>query len=144
MKQKGAHCWVTNVTKTRIIIGDLGLPIAPWQTLDLLDPRYSILTAEQVAKSEESGSLCKRKKQKVIVVRRSEPVKVQERQIEVSKASYPYKLRSLVEIENPIFEELEFEMDDAANEAFANKNADYVNEERGGITGDISKFSKEE
>lgn len=117
------------------------MPIAPRQTIDLLDPKRSYFTIEQIEKSAESGSLFKRKNQKVIVIRKSAPEKPQARQIDIATTSYPYKLRSLMELENPIFEELEFESTDEADEAFATKNADYVNDERSGI--DISKHTND-
>jgi len=139
--QKGYHCWITNISKNKVIIGDLGLPIAPRQTIDLLDPKRSYFTIEQIEKSVASGSLYKRINQKVIVIRKAVPEKPQERQINVAETSYPYKLLYLMELENPVFEELEFDSTDEADEAFANKNADYVNDERSGI--DISKHTNE-
>lgn len=120
----GYHCWVTNVTKRDILVGDLGARIPSMKTVDLLDNRHSIYTVEKVKKSLESGSLARRLAAKQILVRQSQPETISNRTIEVSKITFPNKKRSTVKFEEKVFEELELEATPEDEEIFAEEMAE--------------------
>lgn len=124
-KSKGYHCWLTNITKNKIVLGDLRFTLKPYQTIDILDDRHSFYTIEQVANSIKNGSISKRLN-KSIFVRMSEPSKLPDRQIDMSKTSFPYKQRTIVEVSEPNYEELEIGMSD---EEYADENADSAGSE---------------
>ena len=119
---KGYHCWVSNITKRDVRLGDLGVCIRSKTTLDLLDCSHSHLSIEQVKKSIENGSLKKRIKQKALFLRYSEPEPKMPRQIEVSEASFPERKRSLVIHTEPEFDELDFTSEDEVK--FAEETAE--------------------
>jgi len=119
-------CWVTNLTNRKVVIGDLRWTIKPHTTVDLLDPRHSNLTSEQVEQSRKSGSLAKREKQEILKIRLSEPeLNNKSRTIDISKTSFPFKAKSLVQLEQKKFEELEFEEHSNSSDlTFANEQAE--------------------
>ncbi|HUU87440.1 MAG TPA: hypothetical protein VMX17_06770 [Candidatus Glassbacteria bacterium] len=121
-KNKGYHCWVTNITKKDIGLSDLGVSIRSKTTLDILDCRHSYLTVEQVNKSIKYGSLGKRIKQKLLILRYSEPEPINPYREVVSTVSFPNRKRSILTHEAPDFEELEFSMEDDLK--FAEETAD--------------------
>lgn len=122
----GYHCWVTNVTKRDILVGDLGVKIPAMRTVDLLDNRHSILTLDKVKKSLESGSLARRlaTKPKQILIRQSEPEPPLARQIDLSKVTFPNKKRSTIKFEEKVFEELELDSTPEDEELFAEEMAE--------------------
>jgi len=117
---RGYQCWLTNISKNKIVLGDLRFTLKPLQTIDILDERHSSYTVEQVEASINGGSIGARLN-KTIFIRRVEPPKVPDRKIKISQTSFPYKQRTIVEIEQPDYEELNIEISD---EEFANDNAD--------------------
>jgi len=119
---KGYHCWVSNISKRDILLGDLGVRIRSKTTLDLLDCRHSYLTIDQVKKSIASGSLGKRIKQKFLFLRYSEPEPKMPRQVEISNATFPDRKRSVIVHMEPEFDELDFTREDEEN--FANETAE--------------------
>jgi len=122
---KGYHCWITNITKNKINLGDLGFTLKPYQTVDMLDERHSSYTVEQISDSIKNGSISKRLN-KSIYVRMSEPLKPIDRRIETSKTSFPYKQRTIVEVTEANYEELEIGISD---EEYAVDNADTAGNE---------------
>ncbi len=120
----GYHCWVTNMTKRDILIGDLGARIPSMKTVDLLDDWHSIYTLERVQKSLESGSLFARKKAKQILVRQSAPGQKPPRTLDVSNVSYPNRARSTIKFEEKVFEELEIGGSREEEEIFADEMAE--------------------
>lgn len=119
----GHHCWVTNITKRDILIGDLGARVPSMKTVDLLDNRHSIYTVEKVKKSLEAGSLKARLQAKQILIRQSEP-QPQVRVLESSKITFPNKKRSTIKFEEKVFEELEIDDSFEEEELFAEEMAD--------------------
>lgn len=109
MNNYGYHCWITNVTKTKLILSDLKRTIDPGKTIDLLDFKGSRLTIAQIEKSIESGSLGYFYGKKFIRVRQGQPQKIDPKKIEVSKLTFPYKVRTMIQIEQQKFKELEFD-----------------------------------
>ena len=124
---KGYHCFVTNITKRDIHIGDLGIIVRSFQTIDLLNENHSILTVEKVQKSLEKGSLCKRIQKKQLLIRQSAPQKA-ERILEVSNVIFPHRKRTAVKFEEKVFEELEVGIED--EDLFAEDMADIASADR--------------
>lgn len=121
--KKGYHCWVTNLTKRDIGIGDLGVEVKSMTTVDLLSPGHSYLTVSRIKKSMESGSLKRRKDQKSLIIRFSKPELI-ERKIEVSKVTFPGKYRSSVKFEEKVYKELEVGGSFDDDDKFAENMAD--------------------
>lgn len=119
--KNGYHCWVTNITKFKIIISDLKLTLYPNKTLDILDERHSNFTIEQVAKSIESGSILKKFNEKKIIFKQTSPKPEVEKKIEISKVSFPYKYRQSSPVEQKYFKEFDLDFD---SDKFAELNAD--------------------
>jgi hypothetical protein len=132
---KGYHCWLTNITKYKIVLGDLKFTLQPRQTIDILDDKHSNYTVEEVQKSISSGSISK-KLNKSIYVRTSKPEPKRERKIKISEISYPYKSRSIVEVEEPNYDELEIEFSD---EEYAEENANLAGNEKELFIGGANK-----
>lgn len=121
----GYHCWVTNLTKRDILVGDLGARIPSMKTVDLLDDYHSIYTLDQINKSKECGSLAARLKAKQIIIRETAPqVNNIERTIDVSQVSFPNRNRSIVKNEERIFKELEIGNAKEEEEIFAEEMAE--------------------
>lgn len=135
-QSKGYHCWLTNITKNKIVLSDLKFTLKPYQTIDILDERHSIYTVEQVANSIKDGSISKRLN-KSIFVRMSEPPKPIDRRIDLSETSFPYKQRTIVEVKKPNYEELEIGISD---EEYANENADSAGSEQERHLAETNKF----
>jgi len=132
---KGYHCWLINISKKKIVLGDLGFTLQPRQTIDILDDKHSNYTVEEVEKSINGGSISKRLNRE-IYIRMVPPPKQQARKLQVSKTSFPYKQRTIVEIEEPNYEELNLDIG-ISDEEFANENADEA-----GIEGEIHLATK--
>jgi len=128
-QNKGYHCFVTNITKNDIHIGDLGIIVNPYKTIDLLNEKHSILTIDQVKKSIEQGSLFKRIQKKQLLIRQSAPQKA-ERILDVSKVIFPHRKRTAVKFEEKVFEELEIGLNLEDEEIFAEEMADIASENR--------------
>jgi len=127
-ENKGYHCWITNITKTKIVIGDLGITLNPRVTLDILDYRHSNLSIEQVAKSINEGSLSRRKAQNKIIIRQSAPPIEPIRRFDISKVSFPFKNSIGIKAEEKKYQEIE--QDFEADEEFAMQNMESAIEER--------------
>lgn len=126
IENKGYHCWVTNITKLNIMIGDLRIAIPPLSTIDLLDYKHSNFSVEQVAMSINKGSLHTRLNQKKILIRESAPKETQ-RRIDISKTSFPFKNTIGIKAEEKKYKEIEQDFED--DEAFARDNMEAAIEE---------------
>jgi hypothetical protein len=121
----GYHLWITNKTNSILRIPDIHFRIEPYQTIDVLDYKHSPITIEQAEQSLLSGSLADLYKKNKIVIRQSQPVEIP-KTIEVSKVHFTSKYKTLVEIEQRIFRELEL---DVTDEEFAMQNSESIIEE---------------
>ena len=128
---KGYHCWITNATNRKIVLGDLRFTLKPFQTIDILDDRHSNYTLEEIENSINKGSIGARLN-KSIYVRKEAPIKKNNKKIEISKVSYPFKKRTIVEFDEPNYEELQINTSD---EEFANDNADVAGNEKDNFLG---------
>lgn len=105
-----------------VTINDIGYTISPYKTMDILDYLHSNLTPEKVQKSIESGDLRYYfEDKKMIVIRQSEPEVEKPRTLEISKASFPNKQRSILEIEEKYYKELDFDNNFLSDEDFVEK-----------------------
>ncbi len=109
MANYGYHCWITNVTKSKLVLWDLKWTIDPGKTVDLLDYRGSRLSVADVETSIEKGSLGMLFSHKMIKVRHGKPQKIDFKKIEVESLSFPNKVRTMIKIESQRFKELEFD-----------------------------------
>ncbi len=111
--------WVKNLTNRKVVISDLCWAIQPYSTVNLLDPRHSRLTVARIEKSLKEGSLLRREKAGILKIIESAPkampvIKSEEtittttnKVINVNKVSFPFKNKSLVQLEEKKFEELQ-------------------------------------
>ena len=138
---KGYHCWLTNISKTIICLDDIGYTLQPRQTLDVLDDRHSNLTLEIVEASINKGSIGA-SLNKTIFMRKSAPTKdAFKGKIEISKVSFPYKQRMIVEVEEPNYEELYIGISD---EEYANDNAEIAGAESEIHLAESKKYKEED
>lgn len=115
-----------------ISLGDLGILLQPYQTVNLLDSRHYFFTEEQIQASLKSGSLFKRSDK--IVVRKIPPPKIFKGPSPIGldeKNEYPSKIRSLLEHKEFNYDELQM-----SDEEYAKENADLADED------DLGKYKK--
>lgn len=118
--------WVTNTSNRNVSLSDLALTIPAYRTVNLMDTRHYSYTIEQLKKSEESGSIFR--KRSMISVRKTElkmpsgkyiDHSIVEGKIKVSKDVIPSRQRSTVVIKEEKYDELQ-----VSDEDFASENAD--------------------
>lgn len=111
--------WVTNITNRDVSVGDLGLYIKAYQSVNLLDSRHYHYTLEQLEKSSTSGSLFR--KHHMLKIRQVAPEVVKPTEILVHKGQpTPSRVaRPIINVEIPRYEELEF-----SDEKFAQEDLD--------------------
>jgi len=136
---KGYHCWLTNITKNKIVLSDLKFTLQPNQTIDILDSKHSNYTVEEINASIKTGSIGARLN-KSIFVRILPPKKHTDRKIEMSKVSFPYKQRSIVEVEEVDYEELHIGISD---EEYADDNAEIAGAESEIHLADAKKITED-
>lgn len=131
--RKNYHCWVTNLTKMNLTINDIGYTIPPYKTMDVLDYLHSYLTPEKVQVSIDGGDLRHGLNRKLLVIRQSEPAVEKPRTLEISKASYPNKYRSVLEIEEKYYQELDFDSTFVSDEEFVEKTIESAQDDHKSI-----------
>ncbi len=114
--------WVTNISNMNVSLADLALSIPARKTVNLLDARHYSFNREQLVISATTGSLFK--KQSKIKIRKVPPVIETRQMLEVDfNAIVPSRRRSIVQIENIQYEELEL-----SDDIFAQQVADFTDE----------------
>jgi hypothetical protein len=131
--RKYYHCWVRNITNINLVINDMGCTISPYKTVDILDYLHSYLTPENVQKSIDSGDLRYFADKKMLVIRQSEPEAEKPRTLEISKASFPNKQRSILEIEEKYYKELDFDNNFLSDEDFVEKTMESAQDDHKSI-----------
>lgn len=116
-RQTGPVFWVTNLTNMNVSLADLDLTIKPFTSVNLLDSRHYDFTLEQLEKSYASGSLYKKRDR--IVKRKVEPEVLQANLPILKETFISTRPRSILEIKEEKYEELE-----TTDEEFANDNAE--------------------
>jgi hypothetical protein len=117
MKKVVPTFWVTNVSNMNVTLADLALNIPAFRTVNLMDTRHYSYTIEQLQKSAASGSLFKKRNK--IVIRHLAPEIHKEHKAIDRQATIPSRERSVLEIKEEKYEELQ-----VSNEEFALENAD--------------------
>lgn len=117
IKATGPAFWVTNLTNMNVSLADLDLTIKAFSSVNLLDSRHYDFTLEQLEKSYASGSLYKKRDR--IVRRKIEPEILQANLPLIKETFIPTRERSVLEIKETKYEELEI-----TDEEFAKENAE--------------------
>ena len=116
--------WVSNISNRNVTLSDLALNIPAFRTVNLLDKKHYKYTLEQLQKSEKHGSIfAKRDKIKVRLVA---PEFSQPKIPFLKDTSIPSRERSIMEIKEQHYEELEINEQQKKEEEYANENADLV------------------
>lgn len=109
--------WITNISNRNVSLADLNLTIKAFSSVNLLDEKHYAYSLEQLQVSAEKGSLAKKKDK--LVVRTFAPKSTQ-KNIGISReAMIPTRERSLFNIKEEHYEELNI-----SDEDFAKENAD--------------------
>jgi hypothetical protein len=119
MKKIHPTFWVTNISDRNVTLADLALNIPAFRTVNLLDTRHYQYKLEQLQKSAASGSIFKKRDK--IAVRRMAPDIQKDGKLIDRQAAIPSRERSVLEIKEEKYEELQ-----VSNEEFAIENADLV------------------
>jgi hypothetical protein len=117
MKRSPTPFWVTNISNRNVTLSDLALNIPAFRTVNLMDTRHYQYTPEQLHKSATSGSLFY--KRNMIVVRKIAPEVHKDKKAINHQSAIPSRERSILEIKEEKYEELQ-----VSNEDFALENAD--------------------
>jgi hypothetical protein len=114
--------WISNISNMNVSLTDLGLTIPAHKTVNLLDKRHYSFSKDELILSATSGSLFK--KNSKLKVRKVPPIIERRQIIEVDfNAVVPSRRRSIVQIENIRYEEL-----DLSDDLFAEQSADLTDE----------------
>jgi len=112
--KKNQSFWIVNISKMNVCLSDLGLTVPAGRSFNLLDKKHFSYTLKQLEKSKESGSL--HKKRDRIRVCDNQPEFPTSPMKELSQQPIQTKLRSVVKVVDPKFEELEFSDEEYADE----------------------------
>jgi hypothetical protein len=109
--------WVTNISNTNVSLADLNLTIKAFSSVNLLDSKHYYYTLDQLEKSQNSGSIYK-KRDKIFV--RAVAPEVIRMNVPFTRETYiPTRERSVLEIKEEKYEEL-----NVSDEQFAEENAE--------------------
>lgn len=109
--------WVTNLSNRNVTLSDLALNIKAMTTVNLLDMRHYCYTLEQLIKSANSGSLFNKRDK--MAIRIYGPDLISKTVSFDRKSIIPTRQRSIFDMKEEHFEEL-----DVSDEDFAKENAD--------------------
>ena len=103
--------WITNISNQDVALGDLGLTIRSFTSINLLDSgHYPYLNLKMIKASEKSGSLFKKSKK---VVHRKIPPDIEKKTISIDTIStIPTRQHSIIEFKEETYEELNIPDDD--------------------------------
>lgn len=101
---KNKEFWITNISNKSVSLGDLGLTIKPYCSINLLDAKHYHYTIDQIEKSCAKGSLYGKRNK--IVVRQKAPEDIKNRIPMASDIGIPDRSRSMIEIKHVYYEEL--------------------------------------
>jgi hypothetical protein len=117
--------WVTNASPMNVTLADLAVNIRAFSTVNLLDERHYKYTLDQLLKSEENGSIFKKRDR--IKVRTLPPPDPKKEELPILRETVmPSRERSLFVIETKEYDELKFDDKDIQkqDEEYAKENAD--------------------
>lgn len=108
--EKKAEFWIKNISKRNITLADLTLIVPAGISWNLMNSRHFSYSLEQLEKSATTGSIFK--KSDKIKVRNVPPTKIVKPGIYVAVNDFRETTsRSLIQIEQKKYEELDFDMD---------------------------------
>lgn len=119
MKNKIKTFWLTNTSNMNVSLSDLNLTIKAYSTINLLDNKHYKYTEDQLIKSAESGSIFKKSNR--LSVRKINPKIFETKMLFVQDAVIPYREKSIFNIKEENYEELNI-----SDEEFARDNADII------------------
>lgn len=109
--------WITNISNRNVSLADLNLTVKAGTSINLLDKKHYNYSLEQLWASVNSGSLSKKKDK--IFIRQLAPTIIKNKMIFNHEATIPTRERSLYNIKEEHYEEL-----NVSDEDFAKDNAD--------------------
>lgn len=111
--------WLTNISNRNISLADLNLTIKAFSSINLLDNKHYQYNLKQLEKSEQQGSIFKKRNR--LKVRKVAP-EILKMNVPFIKETYiPSRERSVLEIKEEEYEELAI-----SDEQFAKDNADII------------------
>ncbi|CAB4197124.1 hypothetical protein UFOVP1290_644 [uncultured Caudovirales phage] len=114
MKQ---NFWITNISNRNVSLSDLNLTIKAYSSINLMDSKHYNYSIEQINKSVLNGSIYNKRNK--IFVRKVAPVPIKNN-IKFERETFvPSREKSLYNIKEEHYEELEI-----SDEDFAKENAD--------------------
>jgi hypothetical protein len=126
-RQPDPQFWVTNISTKNVTLSDLALNIKALSTVNLLDKKHYNYTLEQLTSSKTSGSLFN-KRDKILLRLSAPPVEKKEKMPILHHAYIPSRQKSLFEIKEVKYDELEVADEKALqqqmDEQYANENAE--------------------
>ena len=117
---KPDHFWITNISNRDVSLGDLYLTVKSYKSVNLLDSKHYHYTWEQIYNSFISGSIFKKKDK--ITARKNPPHVSKKRMLLDSNSCLPRREKSIFEIKQEKFEEL-----DLTDEQFAEESIKDIN-----------------
>ncbi len=109
--------WITNISNRNVSLADLNVTIKAFSSVNLLDSKHYSYSVDQLEASAKTGSLAKKKDK--LVIRRFAPT-ITQRNVSLNRdAMIPSRERSLYNIKEEHYEELNI-----SDEDFAKENAD--------------------
>lgn len=109
--------WITNASKFNVTLADLALNIKSYTTVNLLDKKHYKYTIEQLQKSSISGSLFK-KRDKIMIRNLAPIINKEQISIQAQNIDIVAKERSIFNIKEEKYEELQISDDDYIKEDF--------------------------
>ena len=117
MVKQAPAFWVSNISNRNVTLSDLALNVPAFRTVNLLDKKHYKYTLEQLEKSRDSGSIyAKRDK---IKVRQVAPEIIQPNMPFLKETYIPSRERSILEIKEQHYEELEVGEQQKQDEQYA-------------------------
>lgn len=121
MKRK--DFWITNITNKDLAVEDLGIRIRAFTSINLLDSKHYHFNVEQLEKSQNNGSLFKKKE--MICVRQIAPETNKVHNIKKNDFYRPSIKRSGIEHKPVVYDELII-----PDDVYAEENSDIVELDR--------------
>lgn len=115
--------WLTNISDRNVSLADLNLTVKAFSSVNLLDSRHYSFTKEQLLESVAKGSIYKKRDK--LFVRKAEPQHIVMNIPFKQDAYIPSRERSLYNIKEEKYEELNI-----SDEVFASENAEIAEQDR--------------
>lgn len=111
---KNKSFWISNISGRNVSLADLNLTVKAFSSVNLLDSKHYSFNLEQLEKSAKNGSIFK--KSKFIIVRQIEPTYLKVDVPFLHETYIPSRDRSIFNIKDEKYEELNISDEDFANE----------------------------